>query len=92
MSGYGMMLCLRGFPLVVLGSQPFRVMLEIFFMFFLLCFVGHRAVYGRIQSLISGKGRSSRPIDRGALIWRVACRKSCRNLKRGERFDIGNPR
>jgi hypothetical protein len=47
MSGYGMMLCLCGFPLVVLGSQPFRVMLEMFFVPFLLCFVAHRSVYGR---------------------------------------------
>jgi hypothetical protein len=41
------MLCLCGFPLVVLGSQPFRVMLEMFFVLFLLCFVAHRSVYGR---------------------------------------------
>ena len=47
MSGYGVMLCLCGFPLVVLGSQPFRIMLEMLFVLFLLCFVGHRAVYGR---------------------------------------------
>ena len=33
MSGYGVMLCLCGFLLIVLGSQPFRIMLEIF-----LCF------------------------------------------------------
>ena len=47
MSGYGVMLCLCAFPLVVLGSQPFRIILEMFFVLFLLCFVGHRAVYGR---------------------------------------------
>jgi hypothetical protein len=47
MSGYGVMLCLCGFPLIVLGSQPFRIMLEMFFVLFLLCFVAHRAVYGR---------------------------------------------
>ena len=44
-----------------------------------------------IQSLTSGKGRSSRPVDRGALILRVACRKSCRNLERGERFNMATP-
>ena len=44
MSGYGMMLCLRGFLLVVLSSHPFGVMLEIFLVFFLLCFVAHLAV------------------------------------------------
>ena len=38
---------LCGFPLVVLGSQPFRIMLKMSFVLFLLCFVGHRAVYGR---------------------------------------------
>ena len=41
MSGYGVMLCLCGFLLIVLGSQPFRIMLEIFFVLFLLCFVTH---------------------------------------------------
>jgi hypothetical protein len=39
MSGYGVMLCVCGFLLIVLGSQPFRIMLEIFFVLFLLCFV-----------------------------------------------------
>jgi hypothetical protein len=29
----------------VLGSQPFRIMLEIFFALFLLCFVTHVLVY-----------------------------------------------
>ena len=47
MSGYGVMLCLCGFLLLVLGSQPFRIMLEMFFVLFLLCLVAHRAVYGR---------------------------------------------
>ena len=28
------------------------------------------------------------PVDRGALILRVACRKSCRNRERGERFNM----
>ena len=41
-----------------------------------------------IQSLTSGRGRSSRPIDRGELVLRVSCRKSCRNLKGGERFTM----
>jgi hypothetical protein len=44
MSGYGVMLCLCGFLLIVLGSQPFRIMLENFFVLFLLCFVAHLAV------------------------------------------------
>jgi hypothetical protein len=47
MAGYGVMLCLCGFLLVPLGSQPFRVMLEFFFVLFLLCFVAHLAFYGR---------------------------------------------
>ena len=40
------MLCLCGFLLLVLSIQPFRIMLEMFFVLFLLCFVGHPAVYG----------------------------------------------
>jgi hypothetical protein len=44
-----------------------------------------------IQSLTSGKGRSSRPIYRGALILRVACRKFCRNLERAS-VSIWQPR
>jgi hypothetical protein len=47
MSGYGVMLCRCVFLLAALGSQPFRVMLEIFFVLFLLCFVANLAVYGR---------------------------------------------
>jgi hypothetical protein len=47
MSGYGVMLCLGGFLLSLLDSQPFRIMLEMFFVLFLLCFVAHRAVYSR---------------------------------------------
>jgi hypothetical protein len=41
MSGYGMMLCLSGFLLLVLSSLAFRFVLEIFLVFFLLCFVAH---------------------------------------------------
>ena len=44
MSGYGMMLCLSGFLLLVLNSLAFRLVLEIFLVYFLLCFVAHRAV------------------------------------------------
>jgi hypothetical protein len=33
-----------------------------------------------ILSLTSDRWRSSRPVDRGALVLRVSCRKSCRNL------------
>ena len=44
MSGYGVMLGLCGFLLVMLGSRSFRVTLEIFLVFFLLCFVAHIAV------------------------------------------------
>ena len=51
-----MMLCLRGFPLVVLGSQPFRVMLEMFFVLFLLCFCRPSISLRPIQSLISRQG------------------------------------
>ena len=43
MSGYGVMLGLCGFLLLVLSSQSFRITLEMFFVF-LLCFVGHLAV------------------------------------------------
>jgi hypothetical protein len=41
--------------------------------------------------LTIGKGRSSRPVDRDALILRLACRKSCRNLEWGERFNMATP-
>ena len=44
MSGYGVMLGLRGFMLLVLSILAFRAMLEIFLAFFLLCFVAHLAV------------------------------------------------
>ena len=44
MSGYGVMLGLCGFLLVMLGSRSLRVTLEIFLVFFLLCFVAHIAV------------------------------------------------
>ena len=44
MSGYWMMLCLSVFLLLVLSSLAFRFVLEIFLVFFLLCFVAHRAV------------------------------------------------
>jgi hypothetical protein len=44
MSGYGVMLGLCGFMLLVLSILAFRVMLEIFLVFFLLCFVAHLAV------------------------------------------------
>ena len=40
-AGYGVMLCLCGFLFVMLGSQAFCVMLEFFFVLFLLCFVAH---------------------------------------------------
>ena len=46
-AGYGVMLCLCGFLFVMLRSQAFRVMLEFFFVLFLLCFVAHLAFYGR---------------------------------------------
>ena len=41
MSGYGMMLGLCRFMLLVLSVLAFRGMLEIFLLFFLLCFVAH---------------------------------------------------
>ena len=44
MSGYGMMLCLSVFLIFVLSSLAFRLVLEIFLVFFLLCFVAHQAV------------------------------------------------
>ena len=44
MSGYGVMLGLCGFMLLVLSILAFRAMLEIFLVFFLLCFVAHLAV------------------------------------------------
>ncbi len=44
MSGYGVMLSLCGFMLLVLSVLAFRVMLETFLVFFLLCFVAHLAV------------------------------------------------
>ena len=44
MSGYGMMLCLSVFLIFVLSSLAFRFVLEIFLVFFLLCFVAHQAV------------------------------------------------
>ncbi len=47
MARYGVMLCLCGFLLVMVGSQAFRVMLEVFFVLFLLCLVAHLALYGR---------------------------------------------
>ena len=47
MSGYGVMLGLCGFILLVLSILAFRVMLEFFLVFFLLCFVAHLAVYRR---------------------------------------------
>ena len=47
MAGYGVMLCLCGFVLVMLSSQAFRLMLEFFFVLFLLCLVAHLAFYGR---------------------------------------------
>ena len=43
MAGYGVMLCLCGFLLVLVGSQAFRVMLKFLFVLFLLCFVAHLA-------------------------------------------------
>ena len=56
MAGYGVMLCLCGFLLVMLGSQAFRVMLEFFFVLFLLCFVAHLAFYGRYSHSQVGAG------------------------------------
>lgn len=47
MAGYRVMLCLCDFLLVMLGSQAFRVVLEFFFVLFLLCFIAHLAFYGR---------------------------------------------
>ena len=44
MSGNGVMLGLCGFMLLVLSILAFRAMLEIFLVFFLLCFVAHLAV------------------------------------------------
>ena len=80
-----------GFMLLVLSILAFRVMLEIFLVFFPLCFVAQSTSLRPIQSLTSGKGLPSRSVDRDALILRVACRKSCRNLEWGERFNMANP-
>ena len=44
MSGYGVMLGLCGFILLLLSIFAFGAMLEIFLAFFLLCFVAHLAV------------------------------------------------
>jgi hypothetical protein len=44
MSGYGVMLGLCGFMLLVLSILALLAMLEIFLVFFLLCFVAHLAV------------------------------------------------
>ena len=44
MSGYGVMLGLCGFMPLVLSILAFRAMLEIFLVFFLLCFVAHLAI------------------------------------------------
>ena len=44
MSGYRMMLGLCNFMLLLLSVLAFRVMLEIFLVFFFLCFVAHLAV------------------------------------------------
>ena len=41
-----------------------------------------------IQSLTSDRWRSSRPVDRCALV-EVTCRKSCRNLERSRAFQYG---
>jgi hypothetical protein len=40
-SGYGVMLCFRGFALLVVSSLPFRFVLESFLLFVLLCLVAH---------------------------------------------------
>lgn len=66
MSGYGVMLCLCGFPLVLLGSQLFRIMLEMVFCAFPSLFCRPSSSLRPIQSLTSGRGRSSRPVDRVA--------------------------
>ena len=75
MSGYGVMLGLRGFMLLVLCPCVSRHAGDLL-AFFLLCFVAHLSSLRPIQSLTSGKGRPARPVYRGALILRVACRKS----------------
>ena len=82
MSGYGVTLGLCGFMLLVLSILAFRVMLEIFLVFFLLCFVAQSTSLRPIQSLTSGKGLPSRPVDRDALILRVALHQPAGPLRR----------